>query len=338
MTTVVLGWDGLDHQLAMAWELVEAFGPHHRSIETFDNPVLEKPHTYELWPSIVTGVGPNEHGIYAATAEGGTDWESDWVSLAARLSTGLVPERIRTEVGRRLRNRGATLDFKPASYYRDRGIETIFDGRRSLAFAVPNYRTRADDRLDVVFDRGAQLGEFLHIEEGADGASRHRPKIPVTSLEDRLAAETTKKLGAIEAAMQREYDLVFAWLGFLDTVGHLAPAVDEAGWQHRWYRQAARWTSGIREQLGADDILVCVSDHGLRSGQHTHDAFLGATDERVLEGTDSVLDVADAIDRVTPRRESMESPPVADRWRVEGDEDAESAAAIRDRLEDLGYL
>lgn len=338
MTTVVLGWDGLDHRLATEWDLAEAFGPHHREIETFDNPVLEKPHTYELWPSIVTGVGPDEHGIRAATESGGTDWGSRWLSLAARFSNGIVPERLRTEIGRRLRNRGATLDFREASYYAERDLETIFDGRRSLALAVPNYRTDADDALDVVFDRGAQLGDFLHIEEGAEGETRHRPKIPLASLEQRLAAETAKKLGALEAALQREYDLLFAWLGLLDTVGHLAPTVDEGGWQRRWYRQAARWTAAIREQLGDDDVLLCVSDHGLRAGHHTHEAFLSATDERVVEGTASVLDVADAIDGVTPRREAVASPPVSPRHRVEGAEGEESAETVRSRLDDLGYL
>lgn len=338
MTTVVLGWDGLDHRLAVEWGLADAFGPHHREIETFDNPVLEKPHTYELWPSIVTGVGPDEHGIHAATETGGTDWESDWLSLAARISSGIVPEGVRSEIGRRLRNRGATLDFREAAYYEDRDLETVFDGRRSLALAVPNYRTDDDDALDVVFDRGAQLGDFLHIEEGTDGESRHRPKIPLASLEQRLVAETTKKLGALEAAFQREYDLVFAWLGFLDTIGHLAPTVDEAGWQRRWYRQSARWTTEIRDQLGDDDVLICVSDHGLRSGRHTHDAYLGATDERVVDGTASVLDVADAIDAVTPRRDVTETPPVSERYRIDAAEGAESAEAVRDRLEDLGYL
>lgn len=341
--TVVLGWDGLDHDLAEALGLTGAFGEHACAIETFDNDALGKPHTYEVWPSIVTGVPPAEHGIYAATDDG-VDWANPAVALAARLASGVVPERVRTAVGRALRERGASLDFQRVDYYRDRGIETVFDGRRALPLAVPNCRSDADDALDVTFDRGSALGEFLNLEDTGDGDLGHRPKVPLPRLEGRLVGEATRKLGIVESAVQRDYDLVFAWLGFLDTVGHLAPTVAEPGWQARHYELAARWTREIRASLTADDTLVCVSDHGLQDGHHTHSAFFGSDDPELTDSVESVLDVKDALDAVAPRtgaaggRGDDGGPGVREPYRCDARVVSRDASDVRSQLEDLGYL
>ncbi len=336
--TVVLGWDGLDYDLAESYGLTAAFGEHAREIDTFDNDALGKPHTYEVWPSIVTGVPPTDHGIRAKTNESGVDWADPKLALAARLATGVVPEGVRAAVGRVLRERGASLDYKTIDYYRERGVDTVFDGRRALPLAVPNCRTDADGELDVVFDRGAQLGEYLNVEDGG-GETKHSPKVPLPRLEGRLVGEATKKLGVVRSAVQRDYDLVFVWLGFLDTVGHLAPTVEEAGWQARHYELAARWTREIRSDLTADDRLVCVSDHGLQAGRHTHSAFFGSDDESLTASVDSVLDVKRVLDAVTPRTgDEAGDPEVRAPYRCDARASHRDADEVRSQLEDLGYL
>lgn len=336
--TVVLGWDALDHDLVTEFGLGEAFGPHTREIGTFENPVLGEPHTKELWPSIVTGLGPDEHGVHAAT-EGGPEWESPVIATASRLAQGVVPERLRTEIGRVLRNRGATFAQKTPDYYQERGVSTLFDGRRSRVISVPNYRTEADADAGYVVDRGGQLSEFLSITESSD---TNRPETSLPRLQERLVAETTKKLGAVRAGLRREYDVVFVWLSIVDTVGHLAPVVSEAdaGWQERTYRLAATLTEEVRAELQAEDTLVCVSDHGLQDGDHTHTAFLGATDERAVEGVENVLDVREGLDRVTRSRGTAgeDGPPVREPFRFGGRTAAKDADEVRGQLEDLGYL
>ena len=336
--TVVLGWDGIDHELATRWELADAFGEHTRELETFDNDLLGKPHTHEIWPSIITGRSPNDHGIYAKTEDEGAAWNSRTVALAAQLATGFVPEHIRTSIGKIIRNAGAELDYKTPAYYQDRGIETVFDGRQSLSLAVPNYRTAADDALDMHFDRGAQLGEYLNITTDDQGRTRHEPSVPIHRLEQRLVSESMRKLGVVRSAIQREYDLVFVWLGYLDTVGHLAPTVDEDGWQRRAYEQAAKWTREVRSDLTDADTLLCVSDHGLRDGHHSHSAFFGADNEEVTQETETVLDVAAAIDAVTRSRTDGGVPEVRNSYRRETPSTAAEAEAVRDQLSDLGYL
>jgi hypothetical protein len=338
VTTVVLGWDGLDADLVEAFDLSGAFGDHERRLSTFDNPELGKPHTYEVWPSMITGRPPSDHGIYAATGEEGVAWGNPAVAAAARIGRRVVPDGIRTRIGASLRERGAGLDFKSPSYYRERGVDTVFDGRASRAITVPNYATERDERLGLDADRGAALGEFLSIDEGADDETAHEPRVSVPELEERLVSEATEKLGVVRACVQRDHDIVFVWLGYLDTVGHLAPVVDEDGWQERAYRLAAALTGEVAGALTPDDTLLCVSDHGLKEGRHTHDPYAAASDAAVLRGVESVLDVRDGIERVTPRSGEADEPPVRETFRADSAAASRDATDVRDQLEDLGYL
>jgi len=336
MTLVVLGWDALDAELLEMYELTDAFGSAATEIDTFDNPILEKPHTNEVWPSIVTGRPPAETGIRALSADEGTEWENPLVDAITDIGSSFVPDSMQQDVGRLLTNLGVERESKTAAYYDEQGLETLFDGRRSLSLAVPNHQTAADRDLGLAFDRGAQLSGYLSIEEGDDGET-HEPTVPINRLDEVVAGQAGKKIGVVRQAVQRQYDVVFAWLGYLDTIGHIAPVVEEAGYQRRHYEQAARWTNEIATQIGEGDTLVCVSDHGLQGGDHTHAATLASDDPGIVERVDSVLDVKDTLDDVAPSRDASE-PDVSDRHRYEGATAERSATDVRDQLQDLGYL
>lgn len=328
MTLVVLGWDALDAELLETYELTDAFGSAVTEIDTFDNPILEKPHTNEVWPSIITGRPPEETGIRALSADEGTEWENPIVDAITDIGSSFVPDSMQQDVGRLLTNLGVERESKDADYYEEQGLETLFDGRRSLSLAVPNYRTEADRDLGLAFDRGAQLSGYLSIEEGDDGES-HEPTVPIHRLDEVVAGQAGKKIGVVRQAVQRRYDVVFAWLGYLDTIGHIAPVVEEAGYQRRHYEQAARWTSTIRRVLEPDDDLFVVADHGLQEGNHTHEAYFGSTDADAVDSVESILDVADAIEAVTDSTGAQESAE------VENDDEAQS---VKQNLEDLGYI
>jgi hypothetical protein len=338
-TTVVLGWDGLDYDLATEFGLAEAFGPYHARIDTFDNPVLGTPHTSELWPSIITGRPPEDRRIWAASEESGVEWSNPVIDLASNVAQGVIPADLREQIGLLIRDAGATVTQNSPDYYRERGVRTVFDGRASRAIAIPNYHQEINDRLGLVTDRGADLADFLTIEQ-EDGKTIHRPSVPLAEYEERLVGEAGKKLGLVRAALEREYDLVFVWLGYLDSVGHISPVVaDEGrGWQCRAYEQAAEYTTAIRDVLAEEDTLICVSDHGLREGDHTHDPFLGSTSEAVVDRVDSVLDVADGIDVVTTKSGSGGTCGVRDAFAREPAAFERGADEVRDRLEDLGYM
>lgn len=335
-TTVVLGWDALDIDLCREFGVWESFGDHISRIDSIDNPSVGKPHTHELWPTLITGRHPTEHGIRSHNPNGGAaDWAHPGLRGIARLASYVLPESVRAWVGRRLRSRGAELRFRGPDYYRERGIATVFDGRTARPLAIPNYRTDADDALGVVVDRGADLSGVLDVVQ-RDGDTHHDPTVDMARYEERLAGAAAQKIGAVRAALDRAYDLVWVWLGYLDSAGHLDPATDVA-LQRRAYRHAAEWTETIRDALAPADRLVCVSDHGLQDGEHTHTATIAADDRQHVAQVDSVLDVAPLVDEITPRSSPTDQPPlrgVYDRR----DGPSCDAEAVREQLQDLGYL
>lgn len=336
--TVVLGWDGLDYELATRFDVAEAFGASHRPIETIDNPVLETPHTSELWPTIITGLPPADHGIRAATGNGGANWEHPLINTASSVAQHVLPERLRTWLGVRLRNQGASIQRTAPDYYADHGIKTIFDNRRARPIGIPNYAHPNDAACGILKDRGAALSDFVDTRVADDGSTTHSPAESPVAIEEKLTSAAAQKLGIVRAAIAREYDLVFVWLAYLDTVGHLAPAAETAGWQERAYHRAASMTTAIGEQLQPSDTLLTVSDHGLRDGYHTHDAFLGASDQAALNGAESVIDIADAIDRVTPAQEPMTEPAIREASRFAPATNDRDVTSVRGQLEDLGYI
>lgn len=328
MTVVVLGWDALDYRVAGELGLRDSFGEYHADLETFENPVLEKPHTYEIWPSIITGLSPEEHGIHADNYTHGGSWSSTWLNIATVVSSYTVPERIRWYVGRKIRERGHTFEMESEEYYKSNSINTLFDEGKSASIAIPNHRSKLDEELGVSSDRGADLAQYLNIDTDQDGQTVHRPKVPVEVLEQRLSSEVGQKVGAVRAGLDRNYDLIFVWLGYLDTIGHLAPVVNEDKWKRRAYEQAADWTEFLRTRLSNEDILICISDHGLIDGSHSPHAYIGSSDEALVKKVDSVLDFHDIVGGEITSSSTEETDET----------DAREAEAVRDRLEDLGYI
>lgn len=333
---IVLGWDALDYDLIREWDLADAFGPQTRRIETFENPVLGEPHTRELWPSIITGQPPEEHGIWAATDEDGIEWDDPLIDAASRVAQDIVPKDIRVQFGKRLRDRGAEVAQHDVDYYEDLEIETIFDGRHSRTISVPNYRHDRDTQLGITIDRTAIWQDVLRTVD-TEEKTLYRPLVDLDVLDEHLFAKLYRRLGVVESSHQREFDIVFCWFGYLDTVGHLAPVVDEMGFQRRHYETAARITRNLRERIDDEDTLICLSDHGLQNGEHTHAATVGSPDQAFVNDVSSVLDFASALNRHYPTGEVGDGR-VRDQAQRNGSADEQSIGEVRDRLKRLGYL
>lgn len=326
MTVVVLGWDGLDPDLLREFGVEGSFGAV-REIETVVNRELGKPHTWELWPSIITGQHPDEHGIHAEEYIEDS-WSNPLVRWAAKLSTPL-PDWIRWRAGRIVRDAGATIDFETQEYYEVNGFSTVFDGRASYAVGVPNYRSLVDDAHGLVCDRGAALAEYMATET-VDGETRRRPTVSPMRFMERIEADAAEKLALTRAAITQDYDLVFVWLAYVDTAGHVAPTVaDPRGWMQHTYETTAQYTDFIKNTLTKDDTLLCVSDHGLQDGEHTETACISSWPHDHTDGVESVLDVAARIDELAPQSQSSR----------ECFENSDGVAGeVRERLEDLGYV
>lgn len=327
MTTVVLGWDGLDHELLADYNLQSSFGERVRPIDTLVNDELDKPHTWELWPSIITGERPASHGIHADEYIE-SNWQNPLLGLAARLSTP-IPDAIRWRVGRWLRGRGAEMGFETAAYYRERGISTVFDDVDSFALAVPNYRSEADARFGIDHDRGAALAEYMETETDNDGQTRRTPAADPDTFAGQIEADAAEKIALTRSAIARNNDLVFVWLAFLDTAGHVAPTVQDSDeWMRDAYEVAAEYTRFINNQLDDDDSLICVSDHGLQDGAHTETACIGSSPAAAIDDVDHVLDVAPMLQAQTIA-ESATDP---------GHERSGEDDEVHQRLQNLGYV
>lgn len=322
-TTYVLGWDGLDYALCEDFGVADDFVPHHTRTETLENEVLGKPDTYELWPSIITGKPPEVHGVRLVSENGGAGAENLLVNAATGfLHRRLSPEQ-RVNIAVSLRNRGLRLDQKSPEWYRRRGVSTVFDGRRSRVVGLPNYDTGRDDRLDIFNGWGKKASEFLELEAWMDERTVvYRPRTSLESLEDWLLSEVGTKERIVYAASDREYDVVFVWFAYIDTVGHTTPAVADEGWQRRAYENAVDVTHSVRDHMDENDTLVVASDHGNRGADHTHDAFFGSTDASAVEGVDTVLDYRSGIERVTEENgeDDNEDGPYEVEVEYEGDE------------------
>lgn len=328
MTTVVLGWDGLDHELLADYGMESAFGECAHPIETLVNDELGKPHTWELWPSIITGCQPDVHGIHADEYIE-SNWSSAWLRAAATLSKP-IPDALRWRVGRLVRDAGATMAFESADYYAQRGVETVFDGRGCLALGVPNYRSDADERYEISHDRGAELADYMDTETDSDGETRRTPAVTPETFAARIEADCAEKIGLVRNALDRDYDLVFVWLAYLDTAGHVAPTVEDTDrWLRRHYEAAATYTNMIHDQLDSDETLITLSDHGLQNGEHTETACIGAWPGEAVADVESVLDVAAAINRCTDR-----GGDTGERFAV----DDEAQDDVQERLQTLGYI
>ena len=324
---VVLGWDGLDPELVDQWRM--DFGEAAKSIETIVNPAIGGPHTLEVWPAIITGHTPKTLGIQVNRSEsGGVTWEHDFLNLAGSAADLVVPERIRTRLGHWLRNRGVEVQTFDAAYYAEHGFQTIFDDRRARAITVPNYN-----------DPGGKDQEWAAVlTERTDESDQFDTAVGQPALDELFYRNFFERLGMVQAALHREYDLVFVRFGLLDAIGHIAPAVEEPGWQRRHYALAERVTDWVREQLVSGDTCVCLSDHGLQNGSHTDEACIAGPSD-LIRPVDSVLDIKGLVDEHAPTSDPVSPVPLRDVVRFDAEvAPRASPQSVEEELRALGYI
>jgi len=325
MVFVVLGLDALDPDLVDRAEHPNLALAADRSIDTIDS-VEGEPSTHELWPTIITGLKPPEHGL--TLSEDGVAWGNPLLDIGSRVADVALPDTLQTRIGAWLLTNTTADAFRtPTTYYEENGIETVFDGREATAIGVPNYVVDPDE-TDREHELRQQMGELFQRDPDARGG--HTSADPLAFYEQCLEMVMIRLARARRGLRSRESELVFAYTSGLDLVGHVA--YDQPGLQRAAYDELDDFVGDVRADLGEDDELLLVSDHGLQDGVHTHEAMVAATDERLVADIDSVTDVRGAIeaelDRVDHRPEG----------RVVEERDGAGGEAVREQLEDLGYM
>lgn len=325
MTLVVLGIDALDPELVDPAAHPNLALSAHRGIDTIVSASGE-PSTHELWPTIITGLPPAEHGL---ELDDGVAWENPVVAALSSVADYAVPDGLQTRLGAWLLTNTAADAFRvPASYYAANDIETVFDGRDAAAIGVPNYVVDpdAEDREHRLRRRMGAL-----FERDPDATGGHRSADPVAFYEQCLEMAMVRIARVRRALRSREHELVFGYTSGLDLVGHVSHARPEL--QAGAYDELDGFVGELRGDLEAGDNLLLVSDHGLQDGLHTEAAMVAGTDPDTVERIEGVLDVADAVDAALSDGAHVPEP----RWTETGD-DAGDSEAVREQLEDLGYM
>lgn len=319
---IVLGWDGLDIECMQRFGVGDAFGTHRGRIDTHVNDVVDSPHTRELWPSMITGVPPSEHGIVAAT-EHGVAWDSSLLRAGSRLATNAIPDVLQAWLGKRLREQGVGLDAKTPAYYHDNDIGTVFDGG-GRAISIPNYETERDRERGLDGNRDSLWATIQPDKSLETGMA---PGVDRETLYHELGRELGQRVGETTAAISAGEPLVWTWFGLLDTVGHIQPALGDQ-FVREWYEIAAGVTESIRALASAEATVVAVSDHGIQGGTHTHYATAASDDPAPVEAIEHVFEVADWVRERRSSGGAMSEPKVS----------ADATAAVRDELAALGYI
>lgn len=95
MTLVVLGIDALDPDLVDTDKHPHPTLDAHRSIETIVSSSGE-PSTHELWPTIITGLPPTDHGL---VLDDGVTWENPVIAALSSVADYVLPGEIQARLG-----------------------------------------------------------------------------------------------------------------------------------------------------------------------------------------------------------------------------------------------
>jgi predicted AlkP superfamily pyrophosphatase or phosphodiesterase len=323
MTVVVLGIDALDPDLVDPDVHPSLTLAAHRPIDTIVSS-SGKPSTHELWPTIITGLPPAEHGLLL---DDGVSWENPLIVVASTVADYVLPGGVQTRLGGwLLTNTDADAFRTPATYYADNGIETLFDGREAKAIGVPNYVVDPDTE-----DREHQLRRHMGdlFERDSEAKGGHRSSDPIAFYEQCLEMAMIRIARVRRALRGQTYELVFGYTSGLDLIGHVSHNRPEL--QQRTYEELNEFVGELRSDLGEDDELVVVSDHGLQDGLHTDEAMIAATDPTVIDRVSSVLDVREAIEDELQTNDHTPTPQTEET-------DVGDSKEVRQQLEDLGYM
>ncbi|WP_415382077.1 alkaline phosphatase family protein [Halosimplex sp. TS25] len=324
MTVVVLGIDALDPDLVDPDAHPNLTLATHRSIETIES-VAGEPSTHELWPTIITGLRPEEHGL--TLDDDGVAWGNPLLELGSTVADFVLPDALQTRIGAwLLTNTGADAFRTPATYYDENGIETLFDGREATAIGVPNYVVDPDSE-DREHNLRRSLGDLFERDPDATGG--HTSADPYEFYEQCLEMAMVRIARARRGLRGGRYELVFAYTSGLDLVGHVT--YDLPALQRSAYDELDEFVGELRDDLDEGDELLLVSDHGLQDGVHTDEAMVAGTDEAMVEAIGSVVDVRAAIEAELRGGDHRGD-------REEGTFSEAGAAEVKGQLEDLGYM
>jgi len=270
MVLVVLGIDALDPELVDPESHPNLTLEANRPIETIDSSAGE-PSTHELWPTIITGLPPANHGLTLDVD--GVAWGNPLLAAGSTAADYLLPDGLQTRLGAwLLTNTEADAFRTPATYYQEEGLSTVFDGVEATAIGVPNYVVDPGDE-DREHALRRRMGDLFERDPESTGG--HTSADPYRFYEQCLEMSMVRIARTRRRLRGGRDELVFGYTSGLDLVGHVS--YDLPDLQRRAYDELDDFVGELHDDLDDGDELLLVSDHGLQDGVHTHEAMVSST-------------------------------------------------------------
>ncbi|MFC4543272.1 alkaline phosphatase family protein [Halosolutus amylolyticus] len=301
MTVVVLALDALDAGLVEYFDATEFELESSKQIQTFAHS-KDNPYTPEVWATVATGLGPDEHGI---TGSGTSEWNNSIFEFASRF-TGRLDESTRGTLGRFVREKTGERE-----QIGETDVESIFDRDGAVVHNWPGVHDGSD--LQRAWDL---------MNAVAEGKPKHE-------FEQELLGLAAQQFGWVREMLHHNVALAGVHIHTLDAAGH-AYAEDEESLQ-RIYQRVAGFVDELVQILNPDDNLLLLSDHGMCTsfyrptdrdgspGSHSWRAYASSTT------TDVPADVFDVVDWID---EHVKNGTIADE-QIDIDEE---------HLKNLGYI
>jgi predicted AlkP superfamily pyrophosphatase or phosphodiesterase len=240
-------------------------------------------HTEVLWPTIITGLAPDEHGLTRTSAR---EWENPVLEYAATYSTKIIPERVLLPIGRQIQKLGFGRESNTgAEYYAEQGIETIFTGVSSVDIDIPGYSDRSGTD---------EIRELM-------GHSAYEPT-DEELFRRKCREEFKSKRVALFDALDTDVELVACYFQTLDNLQHVYWTDRE--FIEQWYRRFDDLVGEVRDALEEEDEIIIMSDHGMQrgadgKGEHSDHGYCASTVPLEME---SLLDLPTALDGLFSQR------------------------------------
>ncbi|MFC4543255.1 alkaline phosphatase family protein [Halosolutus amylolyticus] len=333
MTVAIVALDAADYALAREWDCENILLDRHRELETFaySGP---NPNTLEVWTSVATGVGPEEHGL-ASTGEQ-QQWGNPALEYASKVAPYVLPKETRIKIGTWLRgDSGAGATDGTGGADDTDGASDTGGLRSGIGGSAAGMTLRQTDHphLFEAADRvvrwwpgvtpGEHLSQTWHWLNLASSG-----EITDAELWRRLYGNAGLEVGWLQGMGHANVPLAGVHMHVLDAAGHaFATHPDRL---REVYERVDRLLGTLREHV--DDLLV-LSDHGMQvewidgddePGFHSFRAIGSTTiDDRPPE---SVFDVPEWIEvRVEDQRGTKDDRPAV-------------MDTTEEQLRDLGYL
>lgn len=227
-TLCVLALDAADYKLLQRLNCDNVLQDSHSPLEVYAHG-YDVPQTTEIWPTVATGVGPEEHGL----SKDVRDWEHPFLNRFSVI-TSVLPADVRSALGRLIRAGGVS-----------RSVQS----------------TDVDDHaFDELFGWPG-LTEATHLREAWEWCSEaEEGNLSVGELDSRLRANTGQEFGWLASMSRTDAPVIGVHSHVLDVAGHVyADEPDRLQFVYEWVDDLVGW---LRAYV---DRLVILSDHGMKN-------------------------------------------------------------------------